>query len=187
MGSNGPIWQNYIGSSSAYEECMRRHVRPLRHEIDESGCWRVTSHQPNSGGYIVLKRHDTNLYYHRLAYEKAHGSIPGNRSIIHTCRNPWCVNPDHLAAGPEIRPPRDLEIAVDESTGCHVCTSHCHDRKGYVRIRHKGRLDYLHRIFYRKRHVDIPDGMTVKHSCGNRACVNVDHLYLAPKKNEPDS
>ncbi len=35
---------------------------------------------------------------HRVAYETAKGIIPDGLEIDHLCRNPGCVNPDHLEA-----------------------------------------------------------------------------------------
>jgi len=37
-------------------------------------------------------------YAHRLAYERAKGSIPAGLQIDHLCRVRECVNPDHLEA-----------------------------------------------------------------------------------------
>ena len=33
---------------------------------------------------------------HRVSYEIAKGSIPNKKVLDHLCRNPSCVNPDHL-------------------------------------------------------------------------------------------
>ena len=41
------------------------------------------------------KRED---WAHRVAYRCAHGEIPNGLHIDHLCRNPACINPDHLEA-----------------------------------------------------------------------------------------
>jgi hypothetical protein len=33
---------------------------------------------------------------HVMAYEKVHGLVPRGSAIDHLCKNPCCVNPDHL-------------------------------------------------------------------------------------------
>ena len=35
---------------------------------------------------------------HVFSYEIHHGPVPPGLVIDHTCRNRWCVNPDHLQA-----------------------------------------------------------------------------------------
>lgn len=39
-------------------------------------------------------------------------------------------------------------------------------------------MDLGHRIAWEAAHGEIPDGMTVDHTCRNRRCVNVHHLRL---------
>lgn len=61
----------------------------------ESGCW-IWGGATDRHGYgsvtINYKRHKA----HRLAFELLKGPLIVGMSLDHLCRNPSCVNPDHL-------------------------------------------------------------------------------------------
>lgn len=65
-------------------------------------CWEWTGVRNESGyGYLTIT---TDLYryrkvrVHRLSYMHFVGPIPEGLVIDHRCRNPACINPDHLEA-----------------------------------------------------------------------------------------
>lgn len=63
----------------------------------ETGCW-VWQWVKNKKGYGQMRdgNSPTMLYSHRVFYERAKGAVPQGMMLDHLCRNPACVNPDHL-------------------------------------------------------------------------------------------
>lgn len=71
--------------------------------------------------------------------------------------------------------------------GCVICTSHCKDKDGYVRIRSKGKHERLHRIIYEMHYGEIPKGLLIRHKCDNPNCCNIEHLEIGtPQDNVND-
>jgi len=67
-----------------------------------SGCWLWTGAE-NGQGYGVIgpggcSRKNPHVMAHRLSHEMFKGAIPDGYVVDHLCRNPSCVNPDHLEA-----------------------------------------------------------------------------------------
>ena len=61
------------------------------------GCWEWTGH--TRAGYGRMHESNGRLVdAHRVTYEFFKGPIPLGLQIDHLCRNPCCVNPDHLEA-----------------------------------------------------------------------------------------
>jgi hypothetical protein len=78
-------------------------------KLAPSGCWewigaRVASRWP----YGQFRAHGTLVLAHRYAYEEFVGAIPAGMVVMHTCDNPPCVNPDHLAVGTQSDNLRDM-------------------------------------------------------------------------------
>lgn len=63
----------------------------------ESGCILYQA-SGNGHGHCTLSVGNKRTYAHRFAYELENGPIPPGLVIDHICRQPSCVNPDHLRA-----------------------------------------------------------------------------------------
>lgn len=87
------------------------------------------------------------------------------------------VIPDRVA----LRALRAFEL--DEATGCHIST-YSTGSHGYAQIGWHDdtgrRATTAHRAAWCAVHGQIPEGLTVDHTCKNRRCVNVAHLRLLP-------
>lgn len=63
-----------------------------------TGCWLWMGAYRDHRGYGVFSLGGKNHYAHRLCFIDAKGEIPVRRELDHLCRQPSCVNPDHLEA-----------------------------------------------------------------------------------------
>jgi len=75
-------------------------VRPEQLVVKEpTGCW-IWQGGQNGGGYgrTTAGVGGPLQPAHRYFYEQRHGSVPEGMQLDHLCRNPLCVNPDHLEA-----------------------------------------------------------------------------------------
>lgn len=60
-----------------------------------SGCW-LWLGTTDGKGYGRLNFCGGPVLAHRLSYEMHMGPIPEGLALDHLCRNPYCINPDHL-------------------------------------------------------------------------------------------
>lgn len=86
-------------TSTTYVNGHNRCKNPWRselYEIDEStGCWNWL-HGKSRGGYAVQRVNGRLTRVARMYYEEKYGPIPDGMVVDHLCRNPGCVNPDHI-------------------------------------------------------------------------------------------
>jgi hypothetical protein len=69
-----------------------------RYEVNSLGCWLWQGAKNNKGyGRLAQNGKNSNLA-HRYFYEQKNGLIPKGLELDHLCKNPSCVNPDHLEA-----------------------------------------------------------------------------------------
>lgn len=118
----------------------------------------------------------------RVVYEKLVGPVPAGRGFYHRCRNRACVNPDHMVQGYGAPAPERFWAKVERrgDTECWQWTAALGRGYGQFSSDH-GRVIMAHRYSFILRYGAIPDGQELRHRCGNRGCVNPDHLVLAPQ------
>ena len=62
--------------------------------VQENGCWEWAG--STRSGYGRMRHNGRPQQAHRVYYKLLKGPIPGGLQIDHLCRNPLCVNPDHM-------------------------------------------------------------------------------------------
>lgn len=82
-------------------------LRFERKFVKSDGCWNWNAvHDKNGYGQFRLLGRTERV--HRIAYVVYVGPIPPGFSVLHTCDNPRCVNPQHLWLGTQADNLRDM-------------------------------------------------------------------------------
>lgn len=77
------------------ESLSSRSTRP-DYVIDQAtGCW-VWQKTIDKRGYGHVSLNRVSRPAHRAYYEAANGPVPAGHHVHHKCKNPVCVNPEHL-------------------------------------------------------------------------------------------
>ena len=79
----------------------------------------------------------------------------------------------------------NLRYEINAETDCWIVTSHKPNGRGYVYFTKYSERDLIHRIIYRDKYGWIPQYNEVRHQCGEKKCMNPEHLYLVEAKNNP--
>ncbi len=69
-----------------------------RVKVLENECWEWLGGCNNKYGYGIFWTGKRKQVAHRYLYELIKGEVPAELELDHLCRNPKCVNPDHLEA-----------------------------------------------------------------------------------------
>lgn len=67
---------------------------------------------------------------------------------------------------------------TDEATGCWNWLGYVNSRSGYGEVGRGGRKYVAHRFIYESYRGPVERGKQLHHECGNRACVNPEHLRV---------
>lgn len=92
----------YLGVPKYIHGHNKARYKPVRYIINKmTGCWEWQLFtMPFGHGQMNIKVGNKfkRTLAHRYYYEKYKGKIPDGLQIDHLCRNPRCVNPNHLEA-----------------------------------------------------------------------------------------
>lgn len=80
------------------------------------------------------------------------------------------------------------KVSVDSESGCWLWTAMKH-YSGFGRMKVNNRPRMVHVLMYEDLHGAVPKDKRIRHTCGNRLCVNPDHMRIAsrgrPRATEP--
>ena len=82
--------------------------------------------------------------------------------------------------------PSRFSSRVRPTESCLLWQGEVRKPSGYGVYTHEGRRTPAHKFAWEAAKGPVPTNRTVRHRCGNKHCVNVEHLFLAPygKKKE---
>lgn len=91
--------------------------KKINFKVDENGCFILTSHSTNSGGYAEIRIKGRTTKVHRHIYEQCFGEIPNGLVVRHKCDNPSCINPEHLETGTHQENMQDMMLRNRQAKG----------------------------------------------------------------------
>lgn len=107
---------------------MYRDRLRAKYTVDGStGCW-VWNGAKGDLGYGVFRYQGRNQPVHRASYKMHKGEIPKGLVLDHLCRNPSCINPDHLEPVTQLE---NVNRGVSAQTKRAAAAAKTHCRNGH--------------------------------------------------------
>lgn len=115
-------------------------------KVDKSGgdssCWQWTgAKHPKGYGNFMANRNGLTRIAHRLAYLLAHGELPHDKMVCHSCDNPSCCNPAHLFLGSAKENSHDMVKKMRSPHG---------ERQGHTTLTRR-EVTAIHRLYATKK------------------------------------
>ena len=147
-------------------------------KTDSCWDWTGAKHTQEGFGIFCLRKH-VNVPAHRFIYSITIRNILSGESVTRTCKNYSCVNPSHLNLIRTLE--RFFSKIQQQRGGCWNWTG-ASNSWGYG-VFSLFRPVYAHRFsyeFHYKR--QVIRGLVLHHTCGNKICVNPEHLIEVTSK-----
>lgn len=84
------------GKPRAYKTTVAERFEAKFIPEPNSGCWLWLGALCNDAGYGAFRMGGRRVTSNRASWMIYRGTIPEGMEIDHRCRNPYCVNPEHL-------------------------------------------------------------------------------------------
>lgn len=114
-------------------------------QVNEDGCW-IWQGKLNNLGYGTYKRKSA----HRMVYQYYKGAVPEGLELDHLCREPSCVNPDHLeAVTHQVNMSRGFTGRAEHLAKMHRLKTHC--KEGHEYSPENTRIETINGVFRARR------------------------------------
>lgn len=159
------------------EPDKKRFFKKVKKESND--CWIWTG--STGGGYPQFFLNGKLRSAKHVIWEWTHGNLNGHLSNI--CNNRLCVNPKHMILINKmvIKPAQTREKQfwnqVNQDGDCWLWTGTVR-KDGNVKIKIDGREWMAHRFAWEEINGPLDRNQIVRHTCGNKHCMNPDHMFI---------